>query len=343
MLIKAMGAMMERLGPIGIHFVGAAPKTTPGRDQVEAVYQQMRRDFFVASPFVLHASIPGLLAGAWSLVRESLFTGEVDRGKKEIIAWAISRGNECPFCVDAHHAAVRAAEADDAALSAWAEASARSGPLPPAPFDAPSESEKAEILATVVAFHYLNRMVSVFLDPKMMPIPDVMDPVAARMAQFMMGGMIDKGRNNLPGESLSLLPEHDASLAWRPEWARPRAVIADALAGWSALAEAEAQARLDPGLVAAVGAGIEQGRSEALATSDLVSEAAPLGLALRAQAELALLAARSPSRIDRARIEPVKESGLDDKGLLTLVAWASSRAARQAALRAAQSFESAAS
>gem|GEM_PF-4526249 len=51
----------------------------------------MGRDFLVTGPFVLHEDIPQLLAGCWSLVRETVFVGEVPRGEKAIIAWAVSK------------------------------------------------------------------------------------------------------------------------------------------------------------------------------------------------------------------------------------------------------------
>ena len=118
MLISAMSAMMERMGPGSVHVLSTrAPRGKPRR-MARRVYRQMRRDFMVASPFMLHASVPPLLAGAWAVVRETLFTGEVARGDKEIVAWAVSEANQCPFCVGAHHAAVRAARAEDEALQA---------------------------------------------------------------------------------------------------------------------------------------------------------------------------------------------------------------------------------
>lgn len=340
MLIRTMGAMMERIGPLGIHYLGSSPNSSPAKQEVEGIYRQMRRDFFVASPFILHASVPSLLAGAWALVRESLFTGEVAREKKEVIAWAISRGNACPFCIDAHHAAVRAAKVEDAPLAAWAEATARTEALPSAPFETLSEPERAEVLATVVAFHYLNRMVSVFLDPKMMPVPDAMDPVAAMMAQTMMGGMMAKGRANRPGDALALLPDHDATLAWRPDWAQACPTVAEALAGWSAIAEGEARARLDPALVGTLDAALETETPATLHTGDLMAEAQPLSLRLRIPAELALLVARAPARVEKSRIASVLDVDFAPEAVLALVAWVSSRAARQAGTRAAQSFAS---
>lgn len=342
MLIRGMGSMMERIGPASIHFLPSrAPQV--GEALVKDVYAQMRRDFFVASPFMLHVAVPELLAGTWSLVRESLFTGEVDRGEKEILAWAISRANQCPFCVGAHHAAVRAARAEDEGLEAWAMATAgaEDSPQPVAPFAGASAENKAEYFATVVAFHYLNRMVSVFLDPKMMPVPDVMDPMADVMAQFMMGGMIAKGTRNTPGESLSLLPSFDDNLAWRPAWAEAKPSIAGALAGWSALTEGEARARLDLALLSVVEEALEAPTPDALATADLVQEAGQLEMRLRAPAELALVTARAPYRVDAPRVQAVLDAGLQPDQLLALVAWAAARSARQAGERAAGSLESA--
>ena len=59
--------------------------------------RRMRKEFFVASPFVLHSPVPELLAASYVLVRETLFTGEAPRSAKEIVAWSVSEANQCPF------------------------------------------------------------------------------------------------------------------------------------------------------------------------------------------------------------------------------------------------------
>ena len=60
-------------------------------------------------PFTLHSPIPKLLAGAWMAARESELAGNVRRDIKEAVAAAVSKINQCPYCVDAHSIMLRAA------------------------------------------------------------------------------------------------------------------------------------------------------------------------------------------------------------------------------------------
>ncbi len=323
MLIQSMSAMMERIiGPRSIHALPARSDD----DRVERVYAQMRRDFFVASPFMLHASVPPLLAGTWALVRESLFTGRVARGKKEVIAWAISEANQCPFCIAAHHAAVKAAKEEDAELAAWARASAHAdGPVVRAlPYRDASPEEQAELFATVVAFHYLNRMVSVFLGDKMMPNPDFLDGVAGAMARFMMGGMIAKGRENREGDALPLLAQADPELAWTPAWAASRPTMAGALGGGASAAEEAALAHLPAPLRDALGTAIESWSGGPADPAPPEPEA-PWAAAY----ELAARAAFAPYTARKEALATLRADGWAPEALLTHVAWTAQRASRR--------------
>ena len=330
MLISAMSAMMERMGPASVHHLS----TRPGKPRKLArqVYRQMRGDFFVASPFMLHASVPPLLAATWSVVRETLFTGDVPRADKEIVAWAVSKANECPFCVGAHYAAVAAAQVENEAIQTWAEATswANDPALQDRPF---GQAEQAEYLGTTVAFHYLNRMVSVFLDDKMMPTPNFMDGMANFMAKIMMGGMIRKGQRNEPGRSLSILPEYDESLAWRPAWATEAEHIAGALAAWSAINEQTARELLDMQLIEGLTPVFQAwtgGNEGKLGTGWLDNVRPELPEELREAADLALLTAMAPYMVDRDRVKSVIKGGMSREQVLTLVAWSAHYAARRA-------------
>jgi len=325
-----MGAMMEGLGPVFINHLSSKPPPK-GAQIADAVFRQMRRDFFVASPFVLHASVPELLAGAWALVRETLFTGDAPRGSKEIVAWAVSGANQCPFCVGAHNAAVAAANVEDPARQDWAAATSTAGDarLFPTPFQTHIE----EYFGMVVAFHYLNRMVSVFLDDKMMPTPDVMNGMSNAMAKIMMGGMIKKGERNAPGAALEVLPTFDESLAWRPKWAQGNPAIASAIAGWSALVEGAARTYLD-GVVLDALSGVVSGWMGGEVTPDvewIASVRPAVPAAHREAIELAMLTVMAPFAVDDDRVTRVLDSGYSSEQALVLVAWAAQRAARRVA------------
>ena len=145
------------------------------------VYAQMRRDFgLLAEPLTLHAAVPELLAGAWSVLRETLVVGSVPRERKERVALEISRLNRCPYCIDAHSimlaASRRAGSRRDATdesvadpLAEWARATRTPGApiLASPPF---TGDEAPEIIGTALCFHYINRMVQVVLGETPLPL-----------------------------------------------------------------------------------------------------------------------------------------------------------------------------
>lgn len=328
MFIDAMSAMMERISPLTVRHVEPRPPAN-NRRLADQVLKQMRREFFVASPFLLHASVPELMAGAWSLTRETLMCGVVPRGQKEIVAAAVSNANRCPFCETAHTSAVRAAKASDEALADWAKATGRAGH--PALATRPFEGNEAEYMGTVLCFHYLNRVVSVFLEDKMIPLPTFMDGSVGVMARIMMGGMLRRAMRNHPGSSLVLLPESDPSLAWQPSWAAANHTIAGAIAGWSATIEELAHTHLPAQLLTSVGAVIEAwpGGDVYSEPGWLTTHASSMPKDLMAAADLALMTALAPYRVRDAEVENVLNAGMSNKQMLVLVAWSAYRASRR--------------
>ena len=329
MLIDAMSAMMEQMGPMTVHHVSTkAP--ADGQALADRVLKQMRQDFFVASPFLLHASVPETMAAAWSLVRETLMCGRAPRGRKEIIASGVSNANRCPFCVDAHTAAVIASRTSDASLARWAEATGDASH--PALASAPFDRDAAEYMGTVVAFHYLNRMVSIFLDDKMMPVPSLLDRSANFMARIMMGGMLRRGTRNRPGASLPLLPKLNGVQDWRPTWAADTGHIAQALAAWSTINEHLAQSHLPAELIDGVRSSIETWTGgEVYLDPDWLEQRRPATSAThRPAVDLALMTAMAPYRVSDDVVKTTLQSGLAQETVLILVAWSAHLAARRA-------------
>src|SRR5215467_13631710 len=77
------------------------PKKREGR--IGEIYAQCQRVLLtVPEPVTVHSPSPDILAGFWAMFHETLLTGTIPRGTKEIIATAVSSLNECPWCVDAH-------------------------------------------------------------------------------------------------------------------------------------------------------------------------------------------------------------------------------------------------
>ncbi len=320
MLVQSMSRGMESIGPISTN--GVQPEQPGQSDALAgAIYDQMRAEFFVAGPFVLHHEIPELLAAAWTLVRETLLVGEANRGQKEIVAWAVSQGNRCSFCVDTHGRAKAAAKADDTLLERWARSSTSADGVSEVAAPSDLDRHRAEYLGTLTAFHYLNRMANVLLSDKADPAPGVINCMTRSMAKVMMGGILNKGVGLVPGESLPLLPEHDSITAWRPGWAADSATVLSAMAGWSTVIENEAAERFAPTLLAMLGNRFARWDGEPQPREFANME--PL-------ARLAVLTVEAPHRVTTDDVD-ASIAASSSADTLAMVAWAAQRAARRCA------------
>lgn len=313
-----------------------------------AAYAQMERDFgALPPPLILHSPAPSVQAGIWSVLRETLVVGSVPRRFKEAISVAVSQTNTCPYCVDAHMMALHASaehrvvdaliqgrsadipEPQARALVEWAlssrspEAAIVQAP-PFAPADAP------EIVGTAVVFHYLNRIVNVFLDESPFPVP----PRWAGMKKTMrrMGGVLMQGmlrRTVRPGESLPLLPE--APLPADLSWAAANPAVAGAFARCAAAVE-EAGTRALPAEVRVLVQshvqawnGADRGMSRRWveeALTDLNAEHRPA-------ARLALLTALASYQVDAETVRAFCSQHPGDDILIGATAWASFTTARR--------------
>ncbi|TDB76161.1 carboxymuconolactone decarboxylase family protein [Micromonospora sp. KC723] len=189
------------------------------------VYQQLREDFLGPVPtFQALSPAPDVLAATWALMREALLAGDVSRIDRELVASAVSRANRCRFCVHTHvmllhaHCGHELAEViarggapqdpRQADLAAWAEASrtprstAWTSPYGP------------EITGSLLAFHFINRIVSALLDPNLLPGGLQRSPVVPSAG----GGSYARAARERrePGRSLPLL---DATPTAPPAWA----------------------------------------------------------------------------------------------------------------------------
>ncbi|MFI9203865.1 carboxymuconolactone decarboxylase family protein [Streptomyces sp. NPDC053048] len=311
----------------GIRHVRAVP---PGEAEglVAAVYAQSEREFgLLAPPLALHSPAPEALAASWLLLRETLLAGDrVSRPAREAVATGVSRANSCPYCVEVHRAQVRTLPRDAAAgrLARWA---LRGGPRPFPAEDAP------EILGVALAFHYLNRMVNVFL--RETPVPPG-TPAALRGGVLRVVTRLTRPSGPgapEPGGSLGLLP--DAPLPGDLSWAAGRPHIAGALA--------RAAAAVDAGAERSVPEPVRELVRERLATGtgppppgqpwidDTGKAVAALPAALRPAGRLALLTALASYRVGRNVVDDYRRSGTPgDRELIELTSWAALTAARRA-------------
>lgn len=269
---------------------------------VRDVYGRLERDFgMLAPPVALHSPSPPVLAASWVLLRESLVAaGETSRADREIVATLVSRENSCPYCVEVHGMAL-----DSLGRSSEASADPRAGSLSP--------GARAELTAVAFAFHYLNRVVNVFLGPS--PLPSSVPDSARPKAKAVLGRFLRPVEGAPPGESLDLLPPGSGDFAW----AAGTPLIVDALSRASSVFA---------GL--AVPPAVREVVERELSTWDGV----PPGLSRSwvdafddPAVRLALVAAKAPYQVDDGL---VAAAGLGDRELVELVGWASFTAAARA-------------
>ncbi|MFE0025269.1 carboxymuconolactone decarboxylase family protein [Amycolatopsis sp. NPDC059021] len=302
---------------------------------VGRVYRQIEQDFgMLAPPVALHAAAPPVLAAAWAMLRESLIAGgAASRAHKEVVATSVSEGNACPYCVEVHGmtlgslgSSVEAAliesgeyaaieDTDTRELARWVRGD---GPLP----DGVSSATAAELTAVAVVFHYLNRMVNVFLGPS--PLPPAVPASARPKVRDVLGRFLKPGTPPKPGAALELLPEPTAN---SPLWMDENSVTADAFARAGETITVAADwippdvRRLVTREVAAW-----DGRPPGLSRAWLEPVLAELPGDERPAARLALLVAKAAYQVGA---DDVRDSGLEDRALIELTAWASFTAAAE--------------
>lgn len=346
-----MGALLARLtrGITQSHIEHLSPVPVRGAPAaVRHVYRRLEREFgLLAPPVTLHAASPPVLAACWLMLREALLVdGLVRRDTKEAVAAAVSLANRCPYCVDVHGSALRGllrgpdaraliddrlAEVTEPRLRAIVEWFRHDGT--PAGAVLPPRVDPAEIpelIGVAVLFHYLNRMVNVFLAPS--PLPVVMTPRAARVARWLAAVTMARlaRRGVAPGADLDLLPP--APLPPDLGWARPNASLTTAFARASAAVD-DAAERVVPASVRGLLLDLLAGPAGLRAVTDragLEASLETLPKSDRAGGRLALTAAFFSYRVTDAMVAGNRLGGCDDRRLLELVSWASLTAARAA-------------
>jgi AhpD family alkylhydroperoxidase len=306
---------------------------------VASVYAQLERDFgMVAPPVALHSPAPPLLAAAWAMLRESLVVpGQEDRVNKEVVAMSVSAANTCPYCVAVHTAAaleltpgVDAAGIADASprlkeIAGWARSSGLRESAQAAP-----PGNVAELAGVAITFHYLNRMVDIFLPDS--PLPPMTPKAIGSWVMGMLGSAMTSATAT-PGDSLDLLPQ--AQLPGEFSWAAGHSGIAGALAGAAAAAEDAAAQVVTPPVRELVTGRLRNwdGRPPGPSRAWAEETVAALDEADRPAGRLAILAALAPYQVTKADVAGFRTTGKSGSGsgeeaLVALTSWASMTAAR---------------
>ncbi|NES30248.1 carboxymuconolactone decarboxylase family protein [Micromonospora terminaliae] len=308
------------------------------------VYRRIEAEFgMLAPPLALHSPAPAVLAASWSILREVMVVpGLVPRAEKEAVAAAVSLANNCPYCAEVHGttlrglvrgkdpeaiAAGRIEKVTDQrlrALAGWAVASADApGPAPFAPAQAP------ELIGTVLTFHYINRMVNVFLqESPLPPVQGLARDMVRRGAARVMRRLASA--TPLPGlDTDDLLPA--APVPGDLSWAAGRPAVANALARAAGAIDEGGERRLTEEARGLVRAALREPGPHAGSAPWLQERLDTLPARDRPATRLALLAAVASFRVTDAVIAGVRTTGADDAALIEITSWASMTAARHIA------------
>jgi AhpD family alkylhydroperoxidase len=310
-----------------------------------SVYGQLEQEFQAVPPITMHHLNPSLMAGVWSACRESLIAGP-DRALKEAVAVSVSKSNRCPYCVQAHTSmlrgsgdkeALRAAEGNGSGKDpfsdavAWAAATGKVSKQPPvAPF---SRDQAPAVLATAVLFHYINRMVNIFLDDTMMPIvgkvPVIGDQALKIFSNVVSGRIVTV--DVAPGIFLTAAPLMALPDAF--SWASGAPNVAGGLLRFASAVNAASSTSVDVGVQELVVRSIAawDGENQEPGKEWLNRMVAPLPQQKRPQARMALLAAMASWAVDDSEITAFKRTGLSDRELLDTAAWGAYLAAERIA------------
>jgi hypothetical protein len=218
------------------------------------------------------------------------------------------------------------------ALAIWALGT--SSGATPGPGGAPFPPEHApELIAVAVLFHYLNRMVNVFLGPAPLP-PGVparaLRPVTSVLTRLIKAAALRVGD---AGASLYLLPP--APLPDDMAWVAGDESLAQAFARSAAVIEAVGARSVPPRVRELVQAEVAawDGLPKGLSRGWVEDAISVLPEHERGAGRLALLTALASYQVDESAIEQFRAQRPEDDALVELTSWASMTAARNEAAR----------
>ncbi|WP_433385702.1 carboxymuconolactone decarboxylase family protein [Dactylosporangium sp. CA-152071] len=313
---------------------------------VREVYAQIADEMLlVVPPAQLHSPSPDVLAAYWMLSREPLAGTAVGRAAKEAVAAAVAVANICPYCVEMHTVGMydlsgeHEAEAvagdrvesmiDPAlrAMTAWARTAHQLDDAAPEP-PGLAAAERAELLGVVVGFHYVSRVVNVFLSNFLLP-PGLGPRSRRRMKQGisrLLRPMLRTPRAG--GRSVGLLPA--APIPVDMTWSAGNEDIAAAVARSCRTFELAGARSVPAGVRRLVLDRLEAWRGEdtGLSTTWCEDLIADLPAHERAAGRLALLTAVSSYQVGEGVISEFRRFDPSDAGLVDTVAWSAFAAAR---------------
>jgi AhpD family alkylhydroperoxidase len=318
-------------------------------DLANAVADQVRCETgALLPPFAIHLPASEALAACWAIMREPSVGTKVSRATKEAVAATVSTINECSYCVDVHTTTLYAlAEPDTGAkvatgrdgevtdpnlrrILAWAKATRSPGSpmLADPPFPAPAA---AELVGTALGYHYINRMVSIFLPSSLLP-----NGALARGLKRLIGAGIRRRLlwSPLPGAALQYLPDVEGAGLDEFSWATTGSIIHTAFTRAAAVFDMLGAQALPAPVCGLVTGRLAQWHGEHPPLSRQWVDDAVAGVAepLRPAARFALLAALAPYQIDTRIVEEFRTATggpNTDEHIVAAAAWSSFAAVRR--------------
>jgi AhpD family alkylhydroperoxidase len=294
-------------------------------------------------PFAIHLPSPEALAACWAIMREPAVGTTVSRATKEAVAATVSTINECPYCVDVHTTTLYAlAESDTGAkiaagrdvadpdlrrILAWAKVTRSPGSptLVDPPFPAPAA---AELVGTALGYHYINRMVSIFLPSSLLP-----SGALAHGLKRLIGAGIRRRLLSSPPPGAALQYLDDVKGAGLDEfpWATGDPNIHRAFIRAAAVFEALGTQALPAPVRELVTGRLTQWYGEHPPLSRQWVDDAVAGVAepLRPAARFALLTALAPYQIDTRIVEDFRAQSATDGHIVAAAAWSAFSAVRR--------------
>jgi AhpD family alkylhydroperoxidase len=300
-----------------------------------AAIEQMEQDFVVGPPITVHLPNPELMTGIWSMARECLAAGGTRRARGEVVAAAVSRLNTCPYCLDIHSSMLHSHGLPDAAearaMAEWANATLTPGAgiLAHPPF---TPEEIPQMAGTALCFHYLNRMVNVFLEssPLLITRDGWMKQGAVRLSGRVLRSRL-VNQHVAPGRFLAGASE--AALPPEFAWAAPNVHITGGILRFISAVEQAAEESVPPRVRECVAGHVEEWRGEGRGPDGrwLDDAVVTLGDHQRPAARLALATALASWRVDEVLVADFRVHQPSDRDLINLTSWASSVAVRRIA------------
>ena len=305
----------------------------------------MAREFQLVPPMTIHMGDPELLAGVWCASRECYAVDSSSRQMRETVAAAVSQINQCPYCVTVHTGMFASTGGDPTQLAhpdllsqvnqaayRWASAT-----MTPNSSDLCNPQFPAymvpQLFGTAVMYHYVNRMVSVFLGETPVALPGMTSEIGhslvSRTFAFLCKRIVSL--DPLPGKCPQ--PDSAFTLPLEFSWAATDLHIAHAIGHFAHAAEQAGDNSVPDEVRDIVTKHLLdwQGESPPISRHWIDDCIASLKSRHRSAARLALLSARAAYRVDNQVVQDFRADFPDPTQLLRTVSWASYAATRRIA------------